>query len=77
MKEFLMAALPWVAIGIAVALLCVFRGTKVQSYLTEGMCLGMCMGITISSITKLDLGTGISLGLLFGEVTGSFFRKKK
>lgn len=77
MKEFILAALPWVLIGIAVALLCVLRENKGASYVTEGMCLGMCMGVTISSLVKIDLGTGISLGMLLGEVTGAFFRKKK
>ena len=54
MKEFMMAALPWSCIGIAIALFAVNHGATKKAkdsgkeygnYMTEGMCLGMCAGI--------------------------------
>lgn len=49
--EFVHAALPWVILGVAVAVLCVRRGGQQkqeksrQDYSGEGMCLGMGLGM--------------------------------
>ena len=51
MKEFMMAALPWICIGFAIALFAANHGAvkkakdsgkEYGNYMTEGMCLGMC-----------------------------------
>ena len=71
MREFAAAALPWIVIGIAVAVLLAYRGKKKGEYetcMTEGMCIGMCIGTAIGSSGILDLGLGISLGMLLGEL---------
>ena len=69
MKEFIIAALPFVLMGICLAVMCVNHhknkeSENVGNYLTEGMCLGMCMGITASTALHFNVGLGISLGAL-------------
>ena len=79
MKEFMMAALPWICIGIAIALFAANHGAvkkakendkEYGNYITEGMCLGMCVG------TALD-GNSLSLGMLIGMAIGMCIRKEK
>lgn len=77
MKDFIMAALPWLCIGVAIALCAVnFHNSKkakqeerqYDNYISEGMCLGMCVG--------LMLGVEyLSYGLLVGMVIGMCIRK--
>ena len=47
----MIAALPWIIIGIAVAVILAFRSHKKddepQNCMTEGMCIGMCLGVAI------------------------------
>lgn len=78
MKEFILAALPWVIMGISVAVLVVNRkktqGT-VDTYITEGMCLGMCAGTVLGSMDVFNMGLGISLGMLVGEAIGYCIKK--
>lgn len=78
MKEFMMAALPWICIGIAIALFAANHGAKKKAkadgeeydnYMTEGMCLGMCVGTALG-------GNGVSLGMLVGMALGMYIRKK-
>ena len=77
MKEFMMAALPWICIGIAIALFAVNHGAAKKakendkeygSYMTEGMCLGMCVGTALG-------GNGLIYGMLFGLVVGMLIKK--
>ncbi|MDO4388491.1 MAG: hypothetical protein Q4C31_05490 [Eubacteriales bacterium] len=84
--DFVRAAAPWVAMGLAVAILAV-RGTKQKkatekqdkkqagNYGTEGMCLGMCLGTALGSTLWNDTGIGLSLGMLIGLAIGSGIRK--
>ena len=80
MKEFILAALPFVIIGICLAVMCVNHQKNKESdnagnYLTEGMCLGMCMGISAATSLHFNLGLGISLGVLAGETIGMMKKK--
>lgn len=77
---FAKAALPWVAVGLLIAVLCA-RGAgkkksgkeeKTENYGTEGMALGMCFGTALGNNT----GLGISLGMLIGLAIGSAIEKK-
>lgn len=53
MKDFIMTALPWVCLGVALAVCAVnFNKRKTEkqehdNYMTEGMCFGMCFGMCI------------------------------
>lgn len=75
MKEFIMAALPFVIIGICIIILCM-NSKKKDNCILEGMSLGMCFGVTISTMLNINLGYGISFGMLIGETIGSFIIKK-
>ena len=77
MKEFMMAALPWICIGIAIALFAVNHGAAKKAkdsdkgydnYMTEGMCLGMCVGTALG-------GNGLVYGMLIGLVVGMLIKK--
>ena len=79
---FLRAALPWIAVGL---LLAVFfaRGTgkkkkeeQTGDYGTEGMCLGMCFGTAIGTSLGNNTGIGISLGMLIGLAVGTCISKE-
>ena len=78
--DFLRAALPWIAVGLALAVLCV-RGAgkkkKKADYGTEGMCLGMCVGTAIGASLGNNIGLGISLGMLIGLAIGTCIEKEK
>ena len=81
---FAKAALPWVAVGLLLAVFCV-RGAgkkksgkeeKTEKYGTEGICLGMCFGTAIGTALGNNTGLGISLGMLIGLAIGSAIEKK-
>lgn len=81
---FAQAALPWVAVGLLLAVFCA-RGAgkkksgkeeKTENYGTEGMCLGMCFGTAIGTALGNNTGLGISLGMLIGLAVGSAIEKK-
>ena len=77
MNEFLMAALPWIYIGIAIALFAVKHGAAKKAkendkeygnYMTEGMCLGLCVGTALGR-------NGLVYGMLSGLVVGMLIKK--
>lgn len=79
--DFIQAALPWIALGLLLAIFFVrsAHGKKGEEscgdYGTEGMCLGMCFGTAIGTSFGFDTGTGISLGMLIGLAIGSCMKK--
>lgn len=81
--DFIHAALPWVAMGLLLALFIVRsnaskkKDEKEKDYGTEGMCIGMCLGSAFGVAFHYNIGLGISLGMLFGLVIGSGIRKPK
>lgn len=80
MKEFIISALPFLIIGICLAIICAnFKKSKVneeKTYQTEGMCFGMCLGVALSTSLNFDMGLGISFGMLVGETIGILVKKK-
>ena len=82
--DFIWAALPWIAMGL---LLAIFSARSVakkrknektsDEYGTEGMCLGMCLGTAIGSLFDNNTGIGISLGMLIGLAIGTCLKKEK
>lgn len=81
MKDFIFAALPWVALGLCLAVFFARNGRKSskesENYGTEGMSLGMCFGVAVGSSFDGGVGIGISLGMLLGLAIGSSIVKKK
>ena len=51
MKDFIFAALPFVIVGICLALLAAnhnrIKDSKEKNHMAEGMCIGMCFGVEI------------------------------
>ena len=78
MKKFVLAALPFVALGICVIIIVInSKNKKVDdTYLAEGMCLGMSFGLLFGSMFSDHLGIFLSLGMMIGEAIGSFINKK-
>ncbi|MGM9579584.1 MAG: hypothetical protein ACI3VS_09405 [Evtepia sp.] len=80
--DFLRAALPWIVVGLTLAVLCA-RGARKRKtkepagdYGTEGMCLGMCLGTAIGTAFGNNTGLGISLGMLIGLAIGTSIKKE-
>ena len=81
--DFLRAALPWVAMGLLLAVLFARSAGKEKkeetpdNYGTTGMCLGMCFGTAIGTALGNHTGLGISLGMLIGLAVGSGIKKEE
>ena len=80
--NFLLAALPWVSIGLALAIFFVQGSRKKknkeakETYGTEGLALGMCFGSAIGTSLGSNTGIGLSLGMLIGFAIGSLIEKE-
>ena len=77
MKDFVMSALPFVVIGICLAVIAANYKNGKSTYCSEGMSIGMCFGVAISISLNINMGLGISLGMLIGETIGILKEKKK
>ena len=76
MKDFIFAALPFIIIGICLAIICANFKKEKKTYCSEGMAIGMCFGVAIASALHINLGLGISIGMLIGEAIGISKEKK-
>ena len=80
--DFLRAALPWIVIGLLLAVYFAGRVGKEKkeetpdNYGTTGMCLGMCFGTAIGTALGNNTGIGISLGMLIGLAIGTCIKKE-
>ena len=72
--DFLSAALPWICIGLLLAIFFAQnarkKNKKTENYSAEGMALGMCFGTAIGTAFGNNTGIGLSLGMLAGLVIG-------
>ena len=82
MRDFIMAAVPLVVVGIALAVFFAGRagkkkkGEKENGYEAMGMSLGMCFGAAVGAIFPEYIGVTLSVGMLIGLVVGMCFGKK-
>lgn len=76
MKDFILAALPFLIIGICLAIIFANYKEEKKTYCSEGMAIGMCFGVAIASFLDINLGLGISIGMLIGEAIGITKEKK-
>lgn len=82
--NFIRAALPWVAMGLLLAIFFAWSAVKKKKgkkqdgdYGAEGMCLGMCFGTALGGAIWNDTGIGISFGMMIGLVIGSMIHKNQ
>ena len=81
--DFIRAALPWVAMGLLLAVFAARsagrkkKEKEIDNYGTEGMCLGMCFGTAIGTALGNNTGIGIFLGMLLGLAVGSSIKKEE
>ena len=81
--DFLRAALPWIVMGLLLAVFFARSSGKEKkeetpdNYGTTGMCLGMCFGTAIGVALGNHIGLGISLGMLIGLAVGSGIKKEE
>ncbi len=79
--DFLSAALPWICIGLLLAIFFAQserrKKDKSENYGTEGLALGMCFGVAIGTSLDGNTGIGLTLGMLAGFVIGSLIEKKR
>lgn len=77
MMEFVWAALPWVMLGVALALYISRTGARKagdgkgnSSFLNLGLCVGLLSGVLVSFLGLVPLGLGLGLGALLGVLFG-------
>ncbi len=78
--DFLTAALPWICMGLLLAIFFAQstrkKNKKNDNYGTEGMALGMCFGVAIGTSLGNNTGIGLMLGMILGLLIGSSINKK-
>ena len=80
--EFLSAALPWIAMGLLLAVFFVRaahgkkKEEKKEDHGSEGMALGMCFGVALSTALHINVGLGMMAGMVLGLLVGSGIEKK-
>ncbi len=70
MRDFLLAALPWVLAGVAAAILCAGNSRKREKddeRIAIGMCLGLLLGMALNGC---DLWENHAIGLALGPLWG-------
>lgn len=79
MKEFLFAAMPWIIMGIALAILAVNYGVKKRcAHIAAGAGFGLLLGVTLNSCGLWENHIlGIVLGLLCGMALGALYQDKE
>lgn len=75
MKDFILAALPWVCMGLSVALCAAHffgRGKtedRAQNYMIEGMLVGMVLSLSFGA-------EYLAYGMLLGVLVGMYIKKE-
>ena len=77
--EFLSAALPWIAMGLLLAIFfarAAHGKKKEEDHGSEGMALGLCFGVALSTALHINVGLGMMAGMLLGLLVGSGIKEK-
>ena len=77
MMDFIAAALPWVMMGLALAIYIANTGARKAgdgkrntSRMGISMCTGLLAGVLVSLLGLVPLGLGLSMGALMGALMG-------
>ena len=76
------AAMPWIALGLLMAVFCVRASSRKMTqkkkgdYSSERMSIGMCFGVAMATALHINVGIGMMLGLLLGLAMGSSKEKE-
>ena len=77
MKDFIQIALPFIIMGVSVAVVFINVKKNKKNYLTEGMCLGMSFGLMFNNLLDGNQASlCLGLGMLVGEAIGSCIKRK-
>lgn len=82
MIQFLTAALPWLAMGVLLAMFFARNADRKKNakqqadYGSLGMSMGMCFGLAIELSWTHHIGIGMAIGMLLGLVIGSEIKKE-
>lgn len=80
--ELLNSALPWIAMGLLLAIFFAraAHGKKEKEKNADhgsgGMALGMCFGVALSTALHINTGLGLMTGMVLGLLVGSGIKKK-
>ena len=79
---FMSAALPWIAMGLLLAIFFARAANgkkkeeKTDDYGSEGVALGLCFGVALSTAVHFNIGLGMMAGMVLGLLVGSGIEKK-
>ena len=79
--EFLNATLPWIAMGLLLAVLFVREirrkkdNDRHEDYISERMSIGLCFGFAVSTALHVNIGPGMVAGMVLGHIIGSLIEK--
>lgn len=79
MKDFILAALPFIILGVCVIIICKCNKNnknKDNTYILEGMVLGMGFGLMLGTMPNYNTGLCLLLGMVIGEAIGCSIEKK-
>lgn len=73
--DFFSAALPWIAMGLMLAIFFAKDGNNSRDNLGNiGMSFGMAIGIAVAPLFKAGMGICMSAGMLLGLIIGSMIK---
>ncbi len=75
--DFIKVVLPIFVFILATAIFYIeyIKRMKTESYIVDGMCYGICLGVLANSCGVISLGLALSLGMLIGEIVGMKMKK--
>lgn len=78
MMDFIVAAFPWLVMGLSLAVALVnLNRTKANNYGMVGMLFGMSIGLTLASSLPFSRGNCMAMGMMLGLALGSCFEWSK
>lgn len=76
MRDFTLIIVMFIMIGVSTSLIFINHKKRKNTYCSEGMSISMCLWLAISTVFKFDMGLGLCIGMLMGEIIGMLAEKK-